>query len=331
MSRFEALVASRKPDGTFVRELRQQDTADLPSGDLLVRVSYSSLNYKDALAAVGRHGVARGYPLTPGIDAGGVVVESSVGDFAPGDSVIACGRELGISVPGGFGQYIRIPASWALRPPSGLTLRECMIIGTAGFTAALCLRDLQQHGVSPGAEVLVTGASGGVGCLAVALLSKLGYRVAAGTGKTDKRDFLTSLGAGEVIARADLDDGSGKALLSERWAGVVDTVGGNILSTAIRSTAYGGSVAACGNVSSPDLPLTVFPFILRGVRLLGIDSAKCPAETRKEVWARLGAQWRPAQLEAIAEECSLHGLDGRIDDILHGRVSGRVIVNLQAP
>ena len=331
MSRFEALVASRKPDGTFVRELRQQDTADLPAGDLLVRVSYSSLNYKDALAAVGRHGVARGYPLTPGIDAGGVVVESSVGDFAPGDSVIACGRELGISVPGGFGQYIRIPASWALRPPSGLTLRECMIIGTAGFTAALCLRDLQQHGVSPGAEVLVTGATGGVGCLAVALLSKLGYRVAAGTGKADKRDFLTSLGAGEVIARADLDDGSGKALLSERWAGVVDTVGGNILSTAIRSTAYGGSVAACGNVSSPDLPLTVFPFILRGVRLLGIDSAKCPAETRKEVWARLGAQWKPAQLEAISEECSLHGLDGRIDDILHGHVSGRVIVNLQAP
>ncbi len=326
---YKALVVSQRPDGTFAREILTRDASELPPGDLLIRVSWSSLNYKDALAAVGRRGVAKGYPLTPGVDAAGVVEESSSGSCAPGDTVMVCGRELGISVPGGFGQYIRVPAAWALKPPAGITLRECMVIGTAGFTAALSVKALREHGLS-GGEVLVTGATGGVGSFAVAILSKLGHTVAAGTGKPDQERFLASLGAKEIIPRAQLEDDSGKALLRERWAGVVDTVGGRILSTAIRSTVYGGSVAACGNAASPDLPLTVFPFILRGVRLLGIDSAQCPAAVRQEVWERLAGSWKPAHLDAMASECSLEELNARVDQILQGRITGRVVVNLEA-
>lgn len=330
-SSFSALLVSGQPDGTFRREIRRESVSGLPPGDLLVRVSYSSLNFKDALAATGRHGVARGYPLTPGIDAAGVVVESDVGSYAPGDNVIVCGRDLGIGIPGGFGQYIRVPAEWALRLPPGLTLREAMIVGTAGFTAALSIHTLQEQGVSPGGTgVLVTGATGGVGCFAIAILSKLGYRVVAATGKAERRDFLLSLGAREVLSREEVDDSSGKTLLPQRWTGVVDTVGGNILSTAIRSTAYGGSVAACGNAASADLPLSVFPFILRGVRLLGIESSRCPEQLRREIWGRLAGPLKPAQLDSIAEECTLSGLIDWIDKMLAGHVTGRVVVNLQA-
>jgi putative YhdH/YhfP family quinone oxidoreductase len=327
---FSALVVSRQADGAFTRKVSRQSVSELPPGDLLVRVLYSSLNFKDALAAAGRRGVARGYPLTPGIDAAGVVAESAVSAYMPGDSVIVCGRDLGTGVPGGFGQYVRVPAEWALRPPSGLTLRESMIIGTAGFTAALSVRTLQEQGLSPdSAEVLVTGATGGVGCFAVALLSKLGYHVVAGTGKADQRDFLASLGARDVLLRAELDDTSGKALLSQRWSAVIDTVGGNILSTAIRSTVYGGSVAACGNAASPELPLSVFPFILRGVRLLGIESGRCPDQLRQEIWGSLAGPWKPQDLDSMARECSLADLNDWIDTMLHGGVTGRILVNPQ--
>ncbi len=327
---FSALVVARQSDGVFRRDVAARSESDLPPGDLLVQVSFSSLNYKDALAAIGRRGVAREYPLTPGIDAAGVVVESSAADFRPGDPVIVMGHELGTAVPGGFGQLIRVPAAWALALPTGLTLRQSMILGTAGFTAALAVRSLQESGVPPhGGEVLVTGATGGVGCIAVAILSRLGYGVAAGTGKTDRRAFLESLGARRVVPRAELDDGSGKALLPERWAAVIDTVGGGILSTAIRSTAYGGTVAACGNAASADLPVTVFPFILRGVRLLGIESSRCPSAVRRALWERLCGAWKPLQLSQLAEECTLDELGGKIDDMMAGRLTGRVLVNLE--
>ncbi|MGA2761942.1 MAG: YhdH/YhfP family quinone oxidoreductase [Spirochaetia bacterium] len=329
MSEFDALVVSQEPDGTFTREIVRKDTADLPAGDLLVRVAYSSLNFKDALAASGRRGVARGYPLTPGIDAAGTVAESSVAEWSSGERVIIGGHELGTGIPGGFGGYIRVPAAAALRLPAGLTRRQSMVIGTAGFTAAFSIRTLRENGITPGSgEVLVTGATGGVGCMAVALLSKLGYTVFAGTGKEHKHDFLLSLGARGVIPRAELDDSSGKALLRERWAAVVDSVGGGILSTAIRSTAYGGSVAVCGNAASPDLPMTVFPFILRGVRLLGIESARCPAPVRQELWEKLAGPWKPSQLDSLAEECSLKEVGGKVDAILRGEVTGRIVVNL---
>jgi len=328
---FSALVVNQEPDGAFTRKIVSRDISELPPGDLLIRVLYSSLNFKDALVATGRRGVAYRYPLTPGIDAAGEVVESATGSPAPGESLMVCGHDLGIRVPGGFGQFIRVPAEWVLRPPRGLTLRECMVIGTAGFTAALCVRALQEHGVSPAAgDVLVTGATGGVGSFAVALLSKLGYAVSAGTGKADQRDFLSSLGAHEIIPRAQLDDNSPKALLKERWAGVVDTVGGGILSTAIKSTRYGGAVAACGNAASGELPVTVFPFILRGVRLLGIESSRCPQAVRQEIWDKLAGSWKPLHLQSMAVECSLGGLNEKIDEILQGRVAGRVVVNLES-
>jgi acrylyl-CoA reductase (NADPH) len=336
---FKALVVSQGADGSFKREVCRRSIDELPPGELLVRVAYSSLNYKDALAAAGRRGVARAYPLTPGIDAAGVIEQSTVnagtgpggGILQPGDPVIVTGHDLGISVPGGFGQYIRVPASWALRLPPGLSLRESMIIGTAGFTAALSVRTLQEQGVQPGSgEALVTGATGGVGSFSVAILAKLGYSVAAVTGKTAKGDFLASLGARRVLGREELDDASGKALLTERWAAVIDTVGGAILCAAIKSTAYGGCVAACGNAAGADLPLTVFPFILRGVRLIGVESSRCPEEVRREVWRKLEAQWKPARLEAMATECALEDVSRRVEDILQGRVSGRVLVNLEA-
>ena len=327
---YSALVVSQGPEEVFTREVRQLDISRLPPGDLLIHVLWSSLNYKDALAATGRPGVAVGYPLTPGIDAAGVVEKSASAGFAPGDPVIVSGRDLGIRVPGGFGQYIRVPFSWALRPPAGLTLRECMTFGTAGITAALSIRALQVHGVSPErGKVLVTGATGGVGSFAVAILSKLGYEVVASTGKVDQVGYLISLGARETLSRLEMADTSGKALLKEKWAGVVDAVGGTILSTAIRSTMHGGSVAACGNASSPDLPLTVFPFILRGVQLLGIDSSQCPASERRELWDAIAGPWKPDRLAWMASECSLRDLNSRIDEMMQGRITGRVVINLE--
>jgi acrylyl-CoA reductase (NADPH) len=327
---FSALVVTQQPDGAFTRAIMPRDIDDLPPGDLLVRVSYSSLNYKDALAAAGRRGVARGYPLTPGIDAAGVVEESAAEGFTPGDAVIVGGHELGTAVSGGFGHYVRVPASWALALPAGLTLRESMIIGTAGFTAAFCVQTLEENGISPDTgEVLVTGATGGVGSLAVAILAKLGHAVTACTGKAGQDGYLRSLGARQVIARRELEDSSGKALLRERWAGVVDTVGGGILSTAIRSTAYGGSLTACGNAASADLSVTVFPFILRGVRLIGIESSRCPMTVRRELWRKLAGPWKPESLDAIAQECPLKGLSGKIDAILVGQATGRVVVDVQ--
>jgi putative YhdH/YhfP family quinone oxidoreductase len=326
------MVVSQLADGTFTHEIRKRRISELPAGDLLVRVAYSSLNYKDALVAIGRRGVARVYPLTPGIDAAGLVVQSDVEGFSPGDGVLVGGHGLGIETPGGFAQYVRVPSAWALSLPDGLTLREAMSLGTAGFTAALALDALQKDGLSTDkGEILVTGATGGVGTLAVALLAENGYSVAAGTGKPHQRDLLLSLGAREVLPRDQLDDASGKALLRERWAGVVDTVGGGILSTAIRSTRYGGSIAACGNALSPDLPLTVMPFILRGVHLLGIESSRCPLSKRKQIWEKLAGPWKPSRLDSLVQECSLGELGRSIDEMLQGRLTGRVIVNLNQP
>ena len=324
---FDALWIEEQPDGSFLRSIVRRSTDDLPAGDVLVRVHYSSLNYKDALSASGNRGVTRKYPHTPGIDAAGTVVESTVDAFRPGDEVVVIGYDLGMNTAGGFGGYIRVPAGWVVKRPAGLSLREAMIVGTAGFTAAQCVAALVDHGVTPeSGEVLVTGATGGVGSMAVALLAKLGYTVAAATGKPDEVDFLHTLGARIVIDRADVDDQSGKVLLRERWAGVVDTVGGNILASAIKATRYGGSVAACGMVASGALDLTVFPFILRGVKLLGIDSVNVPVEERRAMWERLAGPWKPALLEQMAREVTLAGLDAEIEAILLGQQRGRVVV-----
>jgi putative YhdH/YhfP family quinone oxidoreductase len=326
---FKALVVERTIDGQFLRQLRQRSVDDLPPGDLVVRVHYSSLNYKDALSATGHPGVTRRFPHTPGIDAAGEVVSCGDGTFAPGDQVLVTGYDLGMETDGGFGQFIRIPSAWALPLPGGLTLRESMALGTAGLTAALSVSRLQQAGVGPGdGDILVTGATGGVGSLAVSILRRAGYRVVAATGKTADEDYLKDLGAARVISRNDVVAGADKALLPERWAGALDVVGGTTLAAVLKSTKYGGVVTCCGLVGSPELPVSVYPFILRGVTLAGIDSVLCPRPERLLSWQRLAAEWKPARLEEMVTESALSGLEDMIPTILAGGIRGRVVVNL---
>lgn len=326
---FRALVVTRGADGECVRSIRERAVADLPDGDLLVRVRYSSLNYKDALSATGHPGVTRQFPHTPGIDAAGEVISCGSGRFAPGEPVLVTGYDLGMETDGGWGEYVRIPSAWAVPLPEGLTLFESMALGTAGFTAALSVLRLEQAGVEPRAgEILVTGATGGVGSLAVAILSRAGYRVAAATGKSGDEAFLRGLGATEVIPRDQVTAGAERPLLKERWAGVVDVVGGEILAAAIKSTRYGGAVTCCGLVGSPDLPLNVYPFILRGVSLIGIDSATCPVATRLLAWKKLAGEWKPERLAEMVTEVPVAALEERIRAILAGRIRGRVVVKL---
>lgn len=325
---FRALVV-REENGGYVRRLEERNISDLPVGEVLIRVGYSSLNYKDGLSAIGNRGVTRRYPHTPGIDAAGVVAESRDPRFRPGDQVITCCYDLGMNTPGGFGQYIRVPAGWVMRLPAGLSLLESMVYGTGGFTAANSVERLLAFGVRPDqGKVLVTGASGGVGCFSVAILAREGFRVTAVSGKASARELLTSLGACEIIGREQAVDTSGRLILKGKWAGVVDTVGGEILSTALKSTRYGGAVTCCGNVAGPEFSANVFPFILRGIALLGIDSAECAMSRRELLWGRLAKEWRVEGLEAITTEIGLEDLDGAIERILKGQVQGRVVVRL---
>jgi len=328
-SSYDALVIEEVAANNFTREIRTKNITDLPAGDVLIRVHYSSLNYKDALSASGNRGVTRRYPHVPGIDAAGIVAESSSPEFKPGEQVIASGFDIGMNSPGGFAQYIRVPAGWVLHCPENLTLRESMIYGTAGFTAAQSVERLVNFPIEPeSGKILVSGATGGVGSIAIALLAHLNYRVTAVSGKPEAEDFLHRMGAAEIISRQQAADLSGKLLLKEKWAGVIDTVGGEILATSIKSTCYGGAVTCCGNVASPDLPLSVYPFILRGVSLLGIDSAKCPINIRRKIWQKLAGEWRLANLDSLAAECRLPELPAFIERMLQGRHTGRVIVNL---
>jgi putative YhdH/YhfP family quinone oxidoreductase len=325
---FRAMVVREGADGSYRREIEEKRLDSLPQGEVLVRVQYSSLNYKDALSATGAKGVTSMYPHTPGIDAAGVVQESMDGRFAPGDEVVVTSFDLGMDTPGGFGQYIRVPADWVVPLPGGLDLRKSMIYGTAGFTAALSVRALQVGGVRPEqGEVLVTGATGGVGSIAVALLAAYGYPVVAATGKSEEVGYLEALGAGEVIDRDAVLAGSPRPLLRGRWAGVVDTVGGGYLAGALKAVKYGGVVAVCGLVSSPKLNTTVLPFILRGVHLAGIDSQNCPMPLRLEAWQEL-AKAKISALESVATDRSLDGLDPEIELILQGGQRGRIVVNL---
>lgn len=327
---FKALVVSEKEEGQFTQEITQKSIADLPDGEVLIQVKYSSLNYKDALSYTGKKGVTRTYPHTPGIDAAGIVVSSESDHLHIGDEVLVTGYDLGMNTSGGFQEYIRVPQSWVVPLPEGLSLKESMIYGTAGFTAALSVYKLIHNGVEPfDGDILVTGASGGVGSIAIALLNKLGYSVTALTGKTDQKEMFLKLGANDIISRQELDDQSGRPLLKGRWAGVVDTVGGNILATAIKSVQYGGSVAACGNVLSAELSTSVFPFILRGVSLLGVDSVQVDMETRMSVWEKLAHEWKPEQLFDNYQEISLEEIDEQMKRILAGEHSGRTIVNLE--
>lgn len=326
---FRALVVTEAKDNKYFREIKEKSLAELPEGEVLVRVKYSSLNYKDVLSAIGNKGVTKQYPHTPGIDAAGVVAESLSPDFQPGDEVIVTSYDLGMNTHGGFGQFIRVPAAWVVKRPAGISLRESMIYGTAGFTAALSVYRLMDCGVATNqGKILVSGATGGVGSIAVSILAKEGYQVAAVSGRAETRDYLLELGAQEIISADDATDTSGKPLLPAKWAGAIDTVGGPLLATTIKSMQYGGAVTCCGNVASPDLPLTVYPFILRGVTLMGIDSQNCPMPTRVQVWQNLADKWKLPHLDKMTTETTLEGLTEEIDLILQRKHKGRTIVRL---
>ena len=326
---FKAMVVREEKDGRFSRKIEERSISSLPPGDVLVKVRYSSLNYKDVLSAIGNRGVTKDYPHTPGIDAAGIVEESSNPEFTPGDPVIVTSYDLGMNTSGGYGQYIRVPAGWIVKLPRNLTLRESMIYGTAGFTAALSVHRLVERGIKPDqGTILVSGATGGVGSIAVSILVKRGHQVTAVNGVVDETAYLLALGAREIISIEEATDTSGRPLLKARWAGAVDTVGGIMLSTTIRSLQYGGAVTCCGNVGSHDLPLNVYPFIIRGVVLIGIDSQNCPMPMRQAVWERLAGEWKLDHLDQITTETSLEGLGERISMVLEKKHRGRTIVRL---
>lgn len=328
---FKAMVVSEAGNKQYRRDIVERQIKDLPEGDVLVNVHYSSLNYKDALSASGNKGVTRKYPHTPGIDAAGVVAESTDPAFKAGDQVIVTSYDLGMNTAGGFGQYIRVPAGWVVPLPEGLTLRQAMCYGTAGFTAALSILQLVNHGVLPEhGEILVSGATGGVGGIAVSILAKQGYTVAAVNGKTDQSNYLKSIGAQRIISIEDAMDTSGRPMLAASWAGSVDAVGGDILATTIKSMKANGVVTTCGNIASPDLPINVYPFILRGVTLVGIDSQNCPMAIRQKAWNKLSKEWQISQMETVVEEVTLDELDHRIDKMLARGSKGRAIVNMQS-
>ncbi|MDH3329022.1 MAG: YhdH/YhfP family quinone oxidoreductase [Desulfobulbaceae bacterium] len=327
---FQSLVVHEDESRAYRRSIELRETEDLPAGDVLVRVQFSSLNYKDALSATGNRGVTKRYPHTPGIDAAGVVAWSSDEAFAPGDEVLVSGYDLGMNTPGGFGQYIRVPSLWVLAKPDSIPLIRSMQIGTAGFTAAQCVSALLDQGVlKTDGPILVTGATGGVGSVAVSLLSSLGFAVTAVTGKEQEHKFLSTLGAKKILSREQATVGTERLLLRERWAGVIDTVGGEILATAIKSTRYEGTVTCCGNASSGELPINVYPFILRGVKLIGIDSAQCPLGKRKKIWKKLAGEWQIPYLEEMSRTIKLNELSASIDQMLKGGVKGRVVVDLR--
>jgi len=326
---FKAMQVTQPEKKVFERHIIERSTDDLPKGELLVRVHYSSLNYKDALSATGNPGVSRNFPHTPGIDAAGEVVECSDGRFNPGDKVIVTSYDLGMGTDGGFGQMIRVPSKWALALPEGLSLKESMMYGTAGLTAMLSVQELLNSEVKPeDGEVLVTGATGGVGSLAVAILAQAGYSVTAATGKESEAEYLHQLGAETVISRTDVTEGNERPMLKPRWNAAIDCVGGDMLAAAIKACKHSGVVTCCGLVGSPELPINVFPFILRGVRLIGIDSAECPMDKRQAAWNYLAGKGKLAQLEQTCEEAKLDNLEEKIQAMLKGELKRRVLVNL---
>ncbi|MBD2871332.1 oxidoreductase [Paenibacillus arenilitoris] len=328
MSTFKALVVDKR-ENEVVARTRELELNDLPEGELLVRVAYSGVNYKDALAFKVKGNIVRSYPFIPGIDLAGTVVTSESERFRAGDEIVVTGYGLGVSHFGGFSEFARVPAEWAVKLPEGLTPKEAMIYGTAGFTAALSVFELQENGIRPSdGPILVTGASGGVGSAAAAIAAKLGYEVIASSGKPDMHAWLLSLGVVRIITREELTAGSGKALGKQLWAGAIDCVGGETLSAIMPSMMYGGVVAASGLTGGSELAMTVFPFILRGVRLIGIDSVMSGMEKRRKVWELLGGAYKPSMLEKLGEEISLEQLSGQVERMLQGQSRGRKIVKL---
>lgn len=326
---FQALLVN-KTNEDFSVKIENLTKSDLPEGEVLIKVAYSSVNYKDGLAALPEGKIVRTYPFIPGIDLSGVVAESNDPRYKVGDKVVATSYEIGVSHYGGFSEYASIPAEWVVPLPDGLTLKEAMIYGTAGFTAALSVHRLEENGLSPDkGKVLVTGATGGVGSIATAILANRGYYVAASTGKQAEHSFLEEIGAKEILSREDVRSEKIRALDKQLWAGAVDPVGGKTLATILSKISYGGSVAVSGLTGGADVPTSVFPFILRGVNLLGIDSVYCPMETRLKIWERMASDFKPAVLGKIVNaEVNLEELPNALASIIKGEARGRTIIKL---
>lgn len=316
-------------DGTFSRKIVERNTDQLPAGDVLIKVAYSSLNQKDAMSAHGNKGVTRNFPHQPGIDAAGTVSESAVADFKAGDQVIVTGYDLGMNTAGGLGQYIRVPAKWVLKLPAGMTLKQSMQFGTAGLTAQLCINKLEHNGLKKEqGPVLVTGATGGVGSIAIALLAQAGYHVVASSGKPEQADYLKGLGAKEVIDRKTLSEENKKPMLKDVYAAAIDVAGGNTLSNAIKSVKHSGSVAACGLVENPNFPGVVFPHILRNVNLLGVDSVEIPLADKKAAWDKLAKAANLPAITALNEEITLDKVIPALEKMIKGGATRHIVVNM---
>jgi putative YhdH/YhfP family quinone oxidoreductase len=329
IQQFDALVVNMQDD-QFTVNIQQLSLEDLPQGEVLIRVHYSGVNYKDSLAAIPNGNIVSSYPIVPGIDMAGVVISSEDSRFKEGDEVIATSYGIGVSQSGGYSQFARVPAEWVVPLPDGLTMKEAMIIGTAGFTAALSVLRLEENNLTPEqGSVLVTGATGGVGSFAVSILSKLGYSVEASTGKESEHGYLKAIGAATIVSREDVYDGKLRALGKQKWSGAVDPVGGEPLASVLSQIKYGGAVAVSGLTAGTSLPASVFPFILRGVNLLGIDSVNCPMDTRLKVWHRLATDFKLEDLEQLVQqEITLEELPDVLPTLLKGQARGRTIVKL---
>ncbi|MGL5202695.1 YhdH/YhfP family quinone oxidoreductase [Cetobacterium sp.] len=326
--KFKAFLVTEIGD-SLDRGIVEKNLDDLPDHDTLIKVSYSSLNYKDALSANGNRGVTKVYPHTPGIDAAGVIVESKNPELKPGTEVIVTGYDFGMNTSGGYQEFVKVPSEWVVPLPKNMTLKESMIYGTAGLTAAISVYKLIVKGeIKPeDGEILVTGATGGVGSVAVKILSKLGYEVVGVTGKAEESEFLLNIGAKRVIKRSDVDDTS-RPILKGIYAGVIDTVGGNILSTGIKSLKYNGVATTCGNVAGASFESSVYPFIIRGVTLYGVDSVQISTSERELLWNKLSTDWKIDDLDKLSTEITLEDLNDKIELILKGRNKGRVVVKL---
>ena len=323
---FNAITVEQKKSGEFFQSIKERNIYHLPEGDLLIRVKYSSLNYKDSLSYSGNKGVTKIYPHTPGIDAMGIVEFSKTKDFNKGDKIIITGYDLGMNTPGGFGEYIRVPREWVTLLPDNLGDSESMTLGTAGMTAGLCVNAIQEKHKIKGKKAVVTGSTGGVGCIAVMLLTKLGAEVTAITGKTNSQDFLFSIGAKEVLLRNDYLRSLKKPMGKGSWDIAVDVAGGDMLSGIIASMKYGGIITCCGLVDSPSFTSSVFPFILRGISLVGIDSAEVSINEKAEIWYNFANHWKLDGIQNISKNVDLHGMMNEINTIFEGRQIGRILL-----
>lgn len=324
---YKALVVN-EVNAAFEQTIQTLHIDNLPKGDVLVKVHYSSINYKDALSATGNKGITKKYPHTPGIDAAGEVVSSLDDKFKAGDKVIVTGYDLGMNTSGGFGQYIRVPADWVVKLPEGLSLKESMIIGTAGFTAGISVLRLSALVKPSDGKILVSGATGGVGSVALSLLSKLGYQTIAISGKETEYPFLRKLGASDILPRAEFQEVDKRPILSAQYAGAIDTVGGPILENILKSLQPLGAVTTCGSVSATQLNMTVFPFILRGISLIGISAQNYPGALREPLWVKLATDWKPDNLLELYTEIRLEDIPATVALILQGKLKGRTIVNM---